>query len=66
MLGMTLAYGDNFAAVFNIGGVTVRVSNGVSFSIYPSTWLGLNTPMGICSAWRTLEKHTSLAAHGRE
>jgi catechol 2,3-dioxygenase-like lactoylglutathione lyase family enzyme len=43
-LGLTLACEDNFAAVFNIGGVTLRVSIVADFSPHEHTILGFNVP----------------------
>jgi len=39
-LGLTVAYEDSFAAVFNIGGVTLRVSIVADFSPHEHTILG--------------------------
>jgi catechol 2,3-dioxygenase-like lactoylglutathione lyase family enzyme len=43
-LGLPLAYEDNFAAVFNIGGVTLRVSLVPDFTPHEHTILGFNVP----------------------
>jgi catechol 2,3-dioxygenase-like lactoylglutathione lyase family enzyme len=43
-LGLTLAYEDGFATVFNIGGVTLRVSLVADFSPREHTILGFNVP----------------------
>ncbi|MGA2740717.1 MAG: VOC family protein [Bryobacteraceae bacterium] len=43
-LGLTVAYEDNFAAVFNIGGVTLRVSIVDDFTPHEHTILGFNVP----------------------
>jgi catechol 2,3-dioxygenase-like lactoylglutathione lyase family enzyme len=43
-LGLTLAYEDNFAAVFNIGGVTLRVSIVADFTPHEHTILGFHVP----------------------
>jgi catechol 2,3-dioxygenase-like lactoylglutathione lyase family enzyme len=43
-LGLTLAHEDNFAAVFNIGGVTLRVSIVADFTPHEHTILGFNVP----------------------
>ncbi len=43
-LGLTLAYEDNFAAVFNTGGVTLRVSLVADFSPHEHTILGFHVP----------------------
>jgi hypothetical protein len=44
MLGLALAYEDNFAAVFNTGGVTLRVSFVADFLPHEHTILGFNVP----------------------
>jgi catechol 2,3-dioxygenase-like lactoylglutathione lyase family enzyme len=41
-LGLTLAYEDHFAAVFNIGGVTLRVSFVADFTPHEHTILGFH------------------------
>ncbi len=41
-LGLTMAYEDSFAAVFNIGGVTLRVSIVADFTPHEHTILGFN------------------------
>jgi catechol 2,3-dioxygenase-like lactoylglutathione lyase family enzyme len=43
-LGLTVAYEDSFAAVFNIGGVTLRVSRVADFTPHEHTVLGFNVP----------------------
>jgi hypothetical protein len=43
-LGLTLAYEDRFAAVFNIGGVTLRVSIVADFTPHEHTTLGFTVP----------------------
>jgi catechol 2,3-dioxygenase-like lactoylglutathione lyase family enzyme len=43
-LGLTLAHEDNVAAVFNIGGVTLRVSIVADFTPHEHTILGFNVP----------------------
>jgi catechol 2,3-dioxygenase-like lactoylglutathione lyase family enzyme len=43
-LGLTLAYEDAFAAVFNIGGVTLRVSTVPDFMPHDHTILGFHVP----------------------
>src|SRR5258708_23884310 len=43
-LGLTVAHEDNFAAVFNIGGVTLRVSVVADFTPHEHTILGFNVP----------------------
>jgi catechol 2,3-dioxygenase-like lactoylglutathione lyase family enzyme len=43
-LGLTVAYEDSFAAVFNVGGVTLRVSIVAHFTPHKHTILGFNVP----------------------
>jgi len=43
-LGLTVAYEDKFAAVFNIGGVALRVSIVADFTPHEHTILGFNVP----------------------
>jgi catechol 2,3-dioxygenase-like lactoylglutathione lyase family enzyme len=43
-LGLELAYEDNFASVFNIGGVTLRVSVVADFIPHEHAILGFNVP----------------------
>jgi len=43
-LGLTVAYEDDFAAVFNIGGVTLRISIVPDFTPHEHTLLGFNVP----------------------
>jgi catechol 2,3-dioxygenase-like lactoylglutathione lyase family enzyme len=43
-LGLTLAYEDRLAAVFNVGGITLRVSTVVDFSPHEHTILGFCVP----------------------
>ncbi|MGB8476521.1 MAG: VOC family protein [Candidatus Acidiferrum sp.] len=43
-LGLTLAYEDDFAAVFNTGGVTLRVSLVADFTPHEHTILGFHVP----------------------
>ena len=43
-LGLTMAYEDNFAAVFNTGGVTLRLSVVTDFTPHEHTILGFNVP----------------------
>lgn len=44
MLGLELAYEDNFASVFNIGGVTLRISFVAEFVPHAHTILGFIVP----------------------
>jgi len=44
ILGLTVAHEDNFAAGFNIGGVTLRVSSVADFTPHEHTILGFNVP----------------------
>jgi len=43
-LGLTVAYEDNVAAVFNIGGVTLRVSIVADFTPHEHTIVGFQVP----------------------
>ena len=43
-LGLPVAHEDNFAAVFNTGGVTLRVSTVADFTPHEHTILGFNVP----------------------
>ena len=43
-LGLTVASEDSFAAVFNVGGVTLRVSIVADFTPHEHTILGFNVP----------------------
>jgi catechol 2,3-dioxygenase-like lactoylglutathione lyase family enzyme len=43
-LGLPVAYEDNFAAVFTISGVTLRVSTVADFTPHEHTILGFNVP----------------------
>jgi len=43
-LGLSLAHEDNFAAVFNTGGVTLRVSAVPDFTPHEHTILGFHVP----------------------
>ena len=43
-LGLTLAHEDKFAAVFNTGGVTLRISTVADFTPHEHTILGFNVP----------------------
>jgi catechol 2,3-dioxygenase-like lactoylglutathione lyase family enzyme len=43
-LGLALAHEDNFAAVFNAGGVTLRVSAVPDFTPHEHTILGFHVP----------------------
>ena len=44
MLGLTLAYEDEFATVFNVGGVTLRVAFVADFAAHEHTILGFCVP----------------------
>lgn len=43
-LGLTVAYEDNFAAVFNLGGITLRISAVTAFTRHEHTVLGFIVP----------------------
>jgi catechol 2,3-dioxygenase-like lactoylglutathione lyase family enzyme len=44
MLGLPVTYEDRFSAVFNIGGITLRVSGVADFTPHEHTILGFNVP----------------------
>jgi len=43
-LGLTMAYEDNFASVFHLAGITLRVSAVADFKAHEHTILGFNVP----------------------
>jgi predicted enzyme related to lactoylglutathione lyase len=43
-LGLAFAYEDNFAVVFNVGGITLRVSTVTDFTPHEHTIVGFNVP----------------------
>ena len=43
-LGLAFAYEDNFATVFNVGGITLRVSAVSDFTPHEHTRIGFNVP----------------------
>jgi catechol 2,3-dioxygenase-like lactoylglutathione lyase family enzyme len=43
-LGLTMAYEDTFAAVLNVGGITLRVSTVPDFTPHEHTILGFQVP----------------------
>ena len=55
VLGLTLAYEDKFAAVFNISGITLRVSFVPDFTPHEHTILGFNVP-GVPSTVKALQE----------
>ena len=44
VLGLTMAYEDRFGVVFNISGVTLRISTVADFTPHEHTVLGFNVP----------------------
>ena len=54
-LGLELAYEDNFASVFNIGGITLRVSVVTDFVPHEHTILGFRVP-DVVAAVRALRE----------
>jgi catechol 2,3-dioxygenase-like lactoylglutathione lyase family enzyme len=54
-LGLELAYQDGFAAVFNIGGITLRVSAVADFVPHEHTILGFGVP-DVAAAVRALRE----------
>ncbi|MGC1483685.1 MAG: VOC family protein [Candidatus Acidiferrum sp.] len=64
-LGLSLAHEDNFAATFNIGGVTLRISVVADFTPHEHTILGFNVP-DVASAVKALrEKGVSFNIYPR-
>ena len=55
-LGLTLAYEDNFAAVFSIGGVTLRISTVADFVPHEHTILGFRVPDVLATVQALREK----------
>jgi catechol 2,3-dioxygenase-like lactoylglutathione lyase family enzyme len=64
-LGLTLAYEDNFAAVFNIGGVTLRVSVVADFTPHEHTILGFHVPDVAATVGALLEKGVAFNRYPR-
>jgi catechol 2,3-dioxygenase-like lactoylglutathione lyase family enzyme len=55
-LGLPMAHEDNFAAVFNIAGVTLRVSAVPDFTPHEHTILGFQVPDVLATVKALLEK----------
>jgi predicted enzyme related to lactoylglutathione lyase len=55
-LGLTLAYEDRLAAVFNVGGITLRISTVPDFSPHEHTILGFCVP-DVTSTVRALREN---------
>jgi catechol 2,3-dioxygenase-like lactoylglutathione lyase family enzyme len=55
VLGLELAHEDNFASVFNIGGITLRVSFVADFIPHEHTILGFSVP-DVAAAVRALRE----------
>src|SRR3982074_2973092 len=55
-LGLTVAHEDSFAAVLNIGGVTLRVSIVADFTPHEHTILGFNVPDVVATVKALREK----------
>lgn len=55
-LGLTVAYEDSFAAVFNVGGVALRVSIVADFTPHEHTILGFNVPDVVATVKALREK----------
>jgi catechol 2,3-dioxygenase-like lactoylglutathione lyase family enzyme len=63
VLGLELAYEDNLAAVFNAGGITLRVSLVADFVAHDHTILGFRVP-DVSAAVRALrEKGATFIIH---
>jgi catechol 2,3-dioxygenase-like lactoylglutathione lyase family enzyme len=55
-LGLTVAHEDSFAAVLDIGGVTLRVSIVADFTPHEHTMLGFNVPDVVATVKALREK----------
>jgi catechol 2,3-dioxygenase-like lactoylglutathione lyase family enzyme len=55
-LGLTVAHEDSFAAVLNIGGVTLRVSIVANFTPHEHTIVGFNVPDVVATVKAPREK----------
>lgn len=64
-LGLSLVYEDNFASVFNTGGVTLRVSVVADFTPHEHTILGFNVPDVASSVKALREKGVSFNIYPR-
>jgi catechol 2,3-dioxygenase-like lactoylglutathione lyase family enzyme len=56
ILGLTIAYEDNLAAVLNAGGITLRISTVADFSPHEHTILGFNVPDVLATVQALREK----------
>jgi catechol 2,3-dioxygenase-like lactoylglutathione lyase family enzyme len=64
-LGLTAAYEDGFAAVFNIGGVTLRVSTVADFTPHEHTILGFQVEDVPATVKALREKGVTFLIHER-
>jgi catechol 2,3-dioxygenase-like lactoylglutathione lyase family enzyme len=64
-LGLILAYEDNFASVFNVGGVTLRVSVVADFTPHEHTILGFHVPDVVATVKALREKDVTFNLYPR-
>jgi catechol 2,3-dioxygenase-like lactoylglutathione lyase family enzyme len=64
-LGLTAGYEDSFAAVFNIGGATLRVSTVADFTPHEHTILGFSVPDVAATVKALREKGVSFDIYPR-
>jgi catechol 2,3-dioxygenase-like lactoylglutathione lyase family enzyme len=64
-LGLTVAYEDSFAAVFNIGGVALRVSIVADFTPHEHTILGFHVPDVAATVKALRKKGVTFTIHQR-
>ena len=64
-LGLPVVYEDNFAAVFSIGGVTLRVSLVPDFTPHGHTILGFHVPDVLATVKALREKSVSFNIYPR-
>jgi catechol 2,3-dioxygenase-like lactoylglutathione lyase family enzyme len=62
-LGLTVAYEDSFAAVLNIGGVTLRISVVADFTPHEHTIFGFNVPDVAATVKALREKGVTFTIH---
>ena len=62
-LGLALDYQDNFAAVFNVGGISLRVSTVPDFTPHEHTILGFRVPDVVATVKALLEKGVAFNAY---
>ena len=62
-LGLTVAHEDSFAAVLDIGGVTLRVSIVADFTPHEHTMLGFNVPDVVATVKALREKGVTFSTY---